>query len=233
MIRTLQEVFNRAVENLYFQVTTYLPPLLVAILILLVAYALARSIRWLLLHAFKGLAADRFLEESGLSSLFARAGRLRAAALLATFVYWAIFVIAALTALNVFDTKLTSQIVEGTVFLFPKLLTAGAILLAGVWLGHYFGRSVLLWACNEELPRPRLLASLTRTVIVFVAVVVAADALNFARNVFLASFIILTGAAALAASLAFGLGGRRAFEDYLERRSHSRAETGKSFFQHL
>lgn len=236
MIGTLQEVFERALARLSYQVTTYLPPLLVALATLAVAYLLARLVRWLLMKAFKGKAFDRFLKESGLSSMFGRSGGIRGVSLVAGTVFWVILISGLLTALDAFDTKLSSQMIEATVYLFPKLVTGGLILLVGLWLAQYLGRSVLVWACNEGFPAARRISLAVRTVVIFVAVVVAADALGFARNVFLAAFIILVGAAALAASLAFGLGARQTVQRYLEGRGAQDAASQKderSLWTHL
>jgi hypothetical protein len=76
------------------------------------------------------------------------------------------------------------------------------ILLVGAWLSQYLGRSLLVWAVNENLPAPRRIVAAARVLIMFVAVVVVADTLNFARTVFLAAFMILVGGAVLTASLA-------------------------------
>ena len=76
---------------------------------------------------------------------------------------------------------------------------------------------MLVWAVNENFPSPRRLAAVVRILIMFVAVVVAADQLNFARSVFLAAFIIFVGGAVLAASLAIGLG-RGALCRFLEEK---------------
>jgi hypothetical protein len=139
-----------------------------------------------------------------------------------------------LVALNVFNTNLTTRIVEAAVFLLPKAVTAGFILLLGAWLAQFLGRSVLVWASNEDLPGPRRLASVTRVITMFVAVVVAAEVLDFAPRVFFAAFIILVGGAVLAASLAVGLGGREAVRHYLQDRAERRDdEREKSLWSHL
>ncbi len=119
-----------------------------------------------------------------------------------------------------FGTDLTTQIIQSFVFLLPKLVVAGLILLAGAWLGQYLGRSMLVWAVNENFPSPRRLAAVVRILIMFVAVVVAADQLNFARSVFLAAFIIFVGGAVLAASLAIGLGSG-SVQRFLEERERT------------
>jgi hypothetical protein len=234
MIQTLEEVLQRALARLSYQVTTYLPPLLVALMMVLVAFLLAKGVRWLLVRAVKGARFDRFLKESGLSSILGGAGRVRGVLLVAGAAFWLIFIAGLLAAVDVFDTKLTSQIVETSVFLLPKLLIAGAILLVGAWLGQYLGRSALVWASNEELPAPRRLAALVRAVLVFVAVVVAAEVLNFAANVFFAAFVIFVGGVALTVSLALGLGARKAVERYLLSQAERPPEKEeRSLWNHL
>jgi hypothetical protein len=59
---------------------------------------------------------------------------------------------------------------------------------------------------------------------------VAADYVNFARNVFLAAFIMLVGGAVLALSLSYALGSKGAPQRYF--RPESRAEE-ESFWKHL
>ena len=66
------------------------------------------------------------------------------------------------------------------------------------------------------------------------SVVVAADALNFARSVFLAAFVIFVGGAVLACSLALGLGGRDAVQRYLAERTDQPApEEEASIWKHF
>ena len=234
MIATLQQILEAVAERLRFQATTYLPSLLAAIIILLVAYLIALLARWVLYRMFKGDAVDRFLRRSGLAFMIDRSGRLRATRLAAEAAYWTILVVGLLTGLSVFDTDLTTQMTQDFVMLLPKLAVAGFILLGGFWLSQYLGRGMLVWAVNESLPSPRKLAGIVRVFILFVAVVVAAEHLDFARNVFLAAFIILLGAVALAASLAFGLGGREAARRYFQDRKESaEADSERSLWNHL
>lgn len=234
MIETMQQVLEGVLSRLRFQVTTYLPPLLVALIILAGAYAIAVLARWTLNRIFKGIAADRFLHRSGLAFMLDRTGRLRARRLVSEGAYWFILIVGFLTGLSAFDTELTTQMTQSFVFLIPKLVVAGLILLAGVWLSQFLGRSALVWAVNESLPSPRKLAGAIRVAILFVAVVVAADQLDFARHVFLAAFVIVMGGAVLAASLALGLGGRDAVSSYFRGRQEAGEDRGeRSLWNHL
>lgn len=233
MIETLRKVLEGALDRLQYHVTTYLPSLLAALTLILAAYLTAVLVRWIIYKIFKGRTIDKFLRQSGIAFMVDSSGRLRATRLVAESVYWTILLSGALLGVNVFGTELTTHIIESLVFLLPKLVAAGLILLAGAWLGHYLGRNMLVWAVNEGFPSPRRLAVVVRILIMFVAVVVAADQLDFARSVFLAAFIIFVGGAVLAASLAIGLG-RGGVPRFLEEKRERPGDPAeRSLWSHL
>lgn len=220
MIQLFQSVVRETIQRISHQFSTYAPGLLAGILIVLVAYVLALLTRWLLSRIFKGIAFDRFLRQSGLLSMVNRSGSIRAVEIVASAAFWLILLGGVLTGVSAFDTEITSKITETVVFLSPKLLAAAAILVAGFWLGQYLGSHFLVWAVNEVIPSARRLAVAVRVLVVFISIAVAADYLNFARNVFLAAFILIVGGIVLAASLALGLHGK----EVLHRRLHEKPD---------
>ena len=234
MVETMRKVLEGVLERLYKYVTIYLPSLLAALILFLAAFVTAVLARWLLYRIFKGPTIDRFLRRSGVAFMLDPSGHLRATRLVAEGVYWCLLLAGFLLGLSVFDTDITTQAIQKLVFLMPKIVVAGLILLAGVALGQYLGRGMLVWAVNEDFPFPRRLATVVRIVIMFVAVVVAADQLEFARDVFLAAFIILVGGGVLTVSLAVGLGAGRGFRRYFEEKGQKTEETGeRSLWNHL
>lgn len=234
MTETFRRVLGSVVERLQEQVATLVPPLLAGTVILLVAYLLAVGSHWLIIRVFKGLALDRFLRQSGLAFIIDPTGHLRAARAAAGTVYWGFLIAGVLTALSVFNTELSTQIVQGVIFLLPNLVLSGAILLAGTWLSQYLARSALVWAVNEGIPYPRRLAALVRVLLMFVAVVVAADHLNFARNVFLAAFIMIGGGLILTVSLAAGIGASRGVGRFLAgKQEQVKDDRSESLWSHL
>ena len=234
MVETMRKVLQAVLERLYKYVTIYLPSLLAALILFLAAFVTAVFARWLLYRIFKGPTIDRFLRRSGVAFMLDPSGRLRATRIVAEGVYWGLLLAGFLIGLSVFDTDITTQVIQKLVFLMPKIVVAGLILLGGIALGQYLGRGMLVWAVNEDFPFPRRLAMLVRIVIMFVAVVVAADQLEFARNVFLAAFIILVGGGVLTVSLAVGLGAGGGFRRYFEEKRHKSEETSeRSLWNHL
>ncbi len=234
MIEAFDGIVRGAFARLSDQVGTALPPLLAALVILLVSLAFAVLARWLVTRIFKGIELDRWLLRSGFAALIDPEGTIRASRVAARIAYWGVLLIGVLAALNVFGTELTTRIVESVVFLLPRLVGAGIILMAGLWLGPYLGRSTLVWAVNEDLPSPRKLAAGVRALVTFAAVAVAADTLNLAPTVFVSAFVLVLAAAALAAGLAIGLGARDAVRRHFEERAVRTDEMEeRSLWHHL
>lgn len=234
MIRALEQVLEGALARLSALVMTYLPAALAGLVILMAAFLTALLARCVVTRVFKGIGVDRFLRQSGIASVLTRSGQPHTTRVVAGTAFWAILVAGALTALSVFDSRLTTRMIESVVLLFPKLVMAAVILVSGLWLAQFLGRSVLVWAFNENLPWPRRLAAAVRFVVLLAAVAIAGEELNFGRNIFLAAFILLAGGVALAGSLALGLGGRDALRRYLEGRATRSEEPGeRSLWTHL
>ncbi len=234
MIQLLQDVIKETVQRVSHQFSSNAPGLLAGILFFLVAYFIALLARWVISRIFKGIAFDRFLRQSGLLSMVNRSGSIGAVELVANAAFWLILLGGLLTGISAFNTDLTSRITETVVFLSPKLLAAGAILIAGFWLGRYLGNHFLVWAVNEGIPSGRRLALAVRVLVVFIAVAVAADYLNFARNVFLAAFILIVGGIVLATSLALGLYGKEVLHRWLQDRPDKAGDGEEmSIWRHL
>ena len=118
MIRALERVLQDALARLSSLVMTHLPAVLAAVVILLTAFLLALLARWMLTRIFKGIGVDRFLRQSGIATVLSRSGQPHTARLAANTAYWAVLLVGVLTALSVFDTKLTTRMIDGVVLAF-------------------------------------------------------------------------------------------------------------------
>ncbi len=235
MLGLLEQIVRQTAERISSQILTYAPGLLAALFILAVSLIIAKLVRWLVIKIFKGITMDRFLRISGLSSMIAQSGRLQTPQVAAKTAYWIILVAGILVALNSFNSALSSRLTERIVLLFPKLAAAAAIIIIGAWIGRYLGRTTLVWAVNEGLPWPRKLSAFVRAIFTFAGVVAAADHLNFAKDVFLAAFIMIVGGIVLAGSITLGLSGRESMRRYLHEKKKMSAENSddRPVWRHL
>jgi hypothetical protein len=238
MPEALTTIFKGVWDRLQHEALTYLPPLIAAAIVVFGASIVAVVLRRILYRIAKGAALHRFLRRSGVAHLIDPSGQLRKTNMVAEVAYWSVLTVGMLVGLSVFGTDLTSQLIQTFISLIPRLVIAGAIVLGGVWLGQYLSRCALVWAFDEGLPHPRRVAVAVRIIVQFVAIVVAADHLNFARSVFLTAFIILAGGLALSVSLAVGIGGSGRIREYLQQnnqqRERERENAGeRSMWSHL
>jgi hypothetical protein len=233
MSETLRLILRGVADRLHFQATTYLPSLIAAGIVILGALLIAVVARRVLNRIFKGAAIDRFMRQTGIASMIDSSGRLRATTIASETAYWTILIAGILTGLSVFGTDLTAQLIQSFVFLIPKLVIAALIILAGAWLSQFLRRCMLVWAFNENLPYPKRLATGVRVMVFFVAIVVAADYLDFARSVFLTAFIIFVGGLVLAVSLAIGIGASGRVRGYLDHKQETDREEERSLWSHL
>ena len=100
----------------------------------------------------------------------------------------------------------------------PHLFVALLILYVGFWAAHFFSRAALLAAVNANFPLPRLLAGFVQFGIAVLAVTMAFDQLGLAKTAVLIAFSITFGAVMMGLAIAFGLGGRFAARQVLEKR---------------
>jgi Conserved TM helix len=236
MSDTLTAILKGVLDRLQIQATTYLPSIIGAAIVILIAVVFAVVVRRIFYRIFKGATIDRFLRRTGLAHLLDPTGQLRATRVAAEVAYWSILIIGVLAGLSVFGTDLTAQLLQSFVFLIPRLVIAMLIVLGGAWLSQYLARSMLVWAFNEDLPHPRRFAAGVRVLVLFVAAVVAADQLDFARSVFLTAFVILVGGLALTISLAVGIGASGRVRNYFEeskKRKEKEEKEERSLWTHL
>ncbi len=220
MIESVEAVIGEALRRLGAEIQADLPSGLAALVILLGGLLGAKLARWLTARVLRSVDLDGRVRRSGLAAAIHCPAR-GASRIVCQAVYWTVLAIGAIVALNALGPKAAQHLVSDAFALAPRLAAAVLIVIGGMWLGLYLSRSALIWAVNENLPAPRKLALGVRTLTIFAAVAVAADALNLAGGLFRSIFTVVLGGVVLAASLAIGLGSRDVVRRYFEERSAS------------
>jgi hypothetical protein len=128
---------------------------------------------------------------------------------------WLAFLLSGLRALGIAGAEALA-----TDFLrfIPRLLVALLVLVVGFALANFLWRVVLLAAVNAHIPQARLLGALVRVLVIAAAVAMALEQVGMAETVVQTAFAIFFGSVMLAASIAFGLGGRHVARRFLEEK---------------
>ena len=227
ILAPLRELGRQALTSL----SSLLGMLALVLLGLLVGW-LAKEVVYRVLRT---LRFDRLCGRLGVGQEIERMGFAHSCSYLAGQVVQGMVILTALLAgLNALGTPLTRNLVERFFLYLPHFLAALVILVVGILVSRFLGRSVLIAAVNAGMPAARLLAGLTRFFIVVLTVVAALDELGISRTTIIVTFAILFGGVVTAGAIAFGFGGRDLARELLQSQFRPQAKPeAEDTVQHL
>ena len=201
------------------QVGQFLPRLLVALVIVILGWLLAKAIRLGVVKALRAINFHVLTERAGLDNFLRQGGgETDTVDVLGLLVYWLVILSALMIAFNSMDLAYVTELIGRIVLFVPRIILAIVVLALGAYFGRFVGRAVTTYCRNEGIADASLLGRVaTYAVIVFV-MLIALDQLGVG-DIIRQSFLIVLGAVALAVALAFGLGGQKRAAELLERLS--------------
>jgi hypothetical protein len=202
---------DRLEEGIY-QIVGFLPRLAAALGILMVGLAIAKMVERGTDIALHRIGFDRWMREGGVTEALERAGTtLDPSSVLAKLVFWTMMLLVILLSANALGIAAVSVLFAELLNYIPSVITAVIVLVIGILLGEFVKDLVL--ASAGGLPGGVNLARAAKAAIILLAVFMALEQLDIAQDIVLVFFIAVVGAAALAAGLAFGLGGQEVAKD--------------------
>jgi hypothetical protein len=183
---------------------TAIPNIIAAMVILTVAYFLARFISGLVANLLHGFGADEMPGKMGLQQV--AAGGLQISKLAGTIVSIFIFLFAAVEASNQLGFEQIKDLVTTLIEFAGQVLLGTAILIAGFWLANIAHKAIVQVSGEEARP----LASLARVGILGLVLAMGLRAMGIADDIVNLAFMLVLGAVAVAFALSFGIGGRDA-----------------------
>src|SRR5690606_7181222 len=174
---------------------------------------------------------DRWMSEGGVTEALARAGTvLKPSGALAKLIFWVIMVLVILLAANALGLAVVSALFYELLAYVPNVIAAVIVLVLGIVLGQFVKELVL--ASAGGVPGGPTLARAAKAAVVVLATFMALEQLGIAESIVLVAFVAVVGAAALAAGIAFGLGGREVAAEitrswYERSRYHERYHRGE------
>ena len=205
------------------------PRLLAALTLILLGWIVAALVRRVTVRVLAAADLDVRCARWGLTGVLGRSGhRPSPTELLGRLVYWAIFLVGLLMAVEALGMPGTRGAVGVLLAFLPHVMVAVLVVVGGGMLAQFLAQAVLIAAVNAQVAGATLLATAVRWLVLTVAAAVALTELGVAREMVLLVFGIAFGGAVLALSLAFGLGARelarQALESYLTRARQGRGE---------
>jgi Mechanosensitive ion channel, conserved TM helix len=218
MIQEIADALVQSWRNFASAFVQFVPRLVAATIIfaggLVVALAARRAIHWFLVW----LRFDRLSRRSGASEMLRTADMPTAELLIAKIVFWIVWIGFIVSAVDTLQFAPFQGLVHEFFRFVPRFLVALLVFTLGFLIGNFLWRATVLAAVNAGLPGARILGGAVRLLVIAIGVVMALEQLGLATAVVLTAFAIMFGALMLGAAIAFGLGGRDAAKQLLERK---------------
>jgi len=212
------------VREMLTRIMAYLPVLLGALIILILGWIVAKIIRWIVNGALKAVRFNVLADKAGISEVL-RKGELKITAreIVSGLVYWLVIIMVLIMAANALGLPKASDILSSLFAYVPRVIAALLVLVVAMFLASFVSGIVQTVAGNAKLPKPDLLAGVSRWAIIIFAVTISLAQLGIAALLVTATFNIILGGIVLALALAFGLGGKDAAARYLEELKQKRS----------
>ena len=200
------------------KITVFLPKLIGAIIIFVVGILLARLAKFAVEKLLRLVRLDKAGEKTGIIE-FLRKGNIvkTPSEIVGSLSYWFIIILVIIATLDALGLPIVSDILDDVFLYLPNVIAAIIVLILGILFGNLLSAVVRTSSSNAGLTAADGLGKTAFVSIIFFSAAIALVQLGIGTEVVSAAFVIAFGAAALAAGLAFGLGGKELAADYLKR----------------
>jgi len=204
--------------NLFYGLGSYLPNLIVALIIFVVGWLIGVGVGRVVKQVVDALRIDQALKPTGIERVLSRAGfQLSSGKFLGTLVEWFFIVVFLVASLQVLGLTQVNEFLSTVVLGYlPQVIVAVLILLVAAVISEAAERVVTGSARAASVQAAGFLGKVTRYAIWIFALMAALTQLNVATGLIQALFQGIIIAASLAIGLAFGLGGQASAARYLE-----------------
>jgi len=227
------DVLWEPVRAFLVQLGEFLPRVLLALVILVVGWLLAKAVRFAIVKGLRAINFNVLTEKAGIDTFLQQGGgESDTTDILGLLFYLLTILTAVLIASNSVGLTYVTDLIGRVVLFVPKVIVAVVILAFGVYFARFIGMAVTTYCRNLGMADADILGRIAMYAIVVFVVMIAIDHLGLG-DIIRESFLIILAAVALALALAFGLGGQKRAAEFLERWSrHAKTESGEERQQH-
>ncbi|MDP2684646.1 MAG: hypothetical protein Q8P20_06425 [bacterium] len=212
------QIVVNSTSNFWTKFVDYLPTLILALVLLFVGFILAWLFEIISRRIMKFIMLDKIVEKIGLRSLFDKAGlKVSFTRLLSGVVYWFVLLVFLASVVNVLGLNQLTDFLNSLVAYLPNVIAAVAILIIGILVANLLYGIVKNASESAKLKSSNFLASLTKWSIFVFAFIAALVQLKIASDLLTVLFTGIVVMISIAGGLAFGLGGKDAAKDIINK----------------
>jgi len=206
------------------QIGAFLPRLLLAIVILIIGWLVAKAVRFAIVKALRTINFNVVTEKAGIDHFLKQGGAdIDTVRVLGSLSYWLVILAALMIASNSLDLAYVTDLIGRIVLFVPKVMVAVVILVFGVYFARFVGAALTTYLRSIGVGEAGLVGRLALYAIVVFVVMIALDQMGLG-DIIRQAFLIIVAAIGLGLALAFGLGGQKRAAELIERWSRHSVE---------
>jgi hypothetical protein len=203
-------------ESLH-QIGVFVPRLLLAIVIIVVGWLLAKAVRFAVVKALRAINFNVVTEKAGIDEFFREGGSdLDTIRVLGSLAFWLVVLAALMVACNSLDLAYVTDLIGRVVLFVPKVMFAVVIVVFGAYFARFVAGALTTYLRQTHAGEAALIGRLALYAIMVFVIMIALDQMGLG-DIIRQAFLIIIAGIALGLAIAFGLGGQRRAADVIER----------------
>ena len=212
------DIMLEPVRAVLIQFGAFLPRLLLAVIILVIGWLLAKAIRLIVIKGLRAInfniltdraGIDRFLQQGGIQT--------DTVGILGSLIYWLVTLAALMIAFNSLGLTNVTELIGRVALFIPKVIVAVLILAFGAYFARFIDNTIIAYGKNVGLEDAEFLGRFARYAILVFVVMIALEQVDVASELVRQSFLIILAGVVLALALAFGLGCQHRVSEMLNK----------------
>ncbi|OGN14799.1 MAG: hypothetical protein A3G02_02765 [Candidatus Yanofskybacteria bacterium RIFCSPLOWO2_12_FULL_44_13b] len=210
------DIVRSSLVTLWAGVAGFVPRLVAAIVVFIVGWIIAVLLGKVAYHIIRVLHIDAALSRVGFRRAWEKSGfRLDTPKFFYELVKWFFIVVFLMASTNIMGLDQVTEFLRTVVYYIPNVIVATLILLIGILVAKFLEDLVRASVKAAGLVSGNFLGALTKWSVFIFSFLIALDRLQVAGDIIKILVTGLIAAGALAAGLAFGLGGAKHTEEAL------------------
>ncbi|MDU0459575.1 MAG: hypothetical protein RW306_12685 [Geobacteraceae bacterium] len=200
------------------QIAGFLPRLALALGVLIAGILLAKFARFAIIKGLRAINFNVLTERAGMEEFLSQGGiQTDTTGIFGLLIYWLVIMAALIIGFNSMGLTYITGLLGEVVRFVPKLVVAILILALGAYFARFVGNAVIAYCRKIAIQDADLLGKLSQYAIMTFVVLIALDQVNVGGDIVRQSFLIILAGIVFALALAFGLGGKDAAAELIDR----------------
>ena len=213
------DVLVQSFQNLWEGVSVFAPKFIIALIIFIIGMVIAAVIGKFIAKIINSLKVDSALQSMGVGELLSKAGfNLDSGKFVGGLVKWFLIIVFLVASIDILGLSDVNDFLKNVVLSYlPNVIIATLILVVGAFIAKAMQKIIVGSAKAAGVPSTHFLGGITKWAIWIFAILAAMYQLGIAgafAQTILTGFMAMI---AIAGGLAFGLGGKEAASQYIDK----------------